>query len=111
MPKTYEYLQGKPRDYKVDWFDFIKDPNMIRKGITDIKHDLEKYIRISEGKHTAYKLVDDMKALHRIPQLKDMALFSKYQVQFDSDLYRAMNALDKYRNSKSKIIEGELVED
>jgi hypothetical protein len=34
---------------------------------------------------------------------------TRYQVQLDNDLYRAMNALQKYRDSKVKLIEGEIV--
>jgi hypothetical protein len=109
MPITFEYLIGKPKEYRVDWDKFFENEDMIRKAINEVKFDFEKYMRIGNGKHTAYLLFDDMKALHRIPQMKDMALFSKYQVQFDTDLYRAMNALEKYRNSKAKIIEGEVV--
>ena len=111
MPRTFGLLEGKPRVYKMDWFDFIKDPNMIKKGITDIKDELKKILSINQAKHTAYHLVEDMKALLRIPQLKDMALFSKYQTQFDNDLYRAMNQLEKYRSGKSKIIDAEVVEE
>jgi hypothetical protein len=38
-----------------------------------------------------------------------MTLFTKYQVQLDTDLYRAMKALQDYSNNKSKIIDGELI--
>jgi hypothetical protein len=38
-----------------------------------------------------------------------MALFSKYQIQLDTYIYRAMDALRKYRESKSKIIEAEVI--
>ena len=111
MSLIFGLLEGKPRDYKMTWADFIKNPDMIRKGISDIKFDLEKIIKACKTKHTAYHLLEDIKALHRIPQLKDMALFNKYQTQFDNDLYRAMNALDKYRNAKVKIIEGEIIDE
>ena len=47
--------------------------------------------------------------MHRIPQGDDMALFTKYQIQLDTDLYRAMRALQEYRNNKSKLIEGEVI--
>jgi len=36
---------------------------------------------------------------------------TKYQVQLDNDLYRAMKVLDQYRDNKAKLIDGELVED
>jgi hypothetical protein len=36
---------------------------------------------------------------------------TKYQVQLDNDLYRAMKVLEAYRENKAKLIEGELVND
>ena len=57
------------------------------------------------------KLLEDMKIIHRIPQGVDMPLMTRYQVQLDNDLYRAMNALQKYRDNKAKLIEGEVVDD
>jgi hypothetical protein len=50
-----------------------------------------------------------MKIASRIPQGEDMALFSKYQIPLDTDIYRAMDALRKYRESKAKIIEAEVI--
>jgi hypothetical protein len=50
-----------------------------------------------------------MKIIHRIPQGVDMPLMTRYQVQLDNDLYRAMNALQRYRDNKAKLIEGEVV--
>ncbi len=32
-------------------------------------------------------------------------------LQLDNDLYRTMNALQKYRDNKAKLIDGELVND
>ena len=34
---------------------------------------------------------------------------SVHQVQLDTDLYRAMKALQEYRNNKYKLIEGEVI--
>ena len=55
------------------------------------------------------KLLEDMKIIHRIPQTVDIPLMTRYQVQLDNDLYRAMNALQKYRDNRAKLIEGEFV--
>ncbi len=56
-------------------------------------------------------LLDDLKIIHRIPQGQDMALFTKYQVQLDTDLSRLMKMLQDHRDNKSKVIEGEIIED
>ena len=56
-------------------------------------------------------LLADMKIVHRIPQGIDITLMTRYQVQLDNDLYRAMNALQKYRDNRAKLIDGEIVID
>ena len=56
-------------------------------------------------------LLGDMKIVHRIPQGIDITLMTRYQVQLDNDLYRAMNALQKYRDNRAKLIDGEIVID
>jgi hypothetical protein len=55
--------------------------------------------------------MEDMKVIHRIPQGVDITLMTRYQVQLDNDLYRAMNALQKYREHKPKVIEGEIIDE
>jgi len=55
------------------------------------------------------KLLEDMKIIHRIPQGIDISLMTRYQVQLDNDLYRAMKELRNYRDNKAKLIEGEVV--
>ena len=56
-------------------------------------------------------LMDHMRVISRIPQGVDITLMTRYQVQLDNDLYRAMNALQKYREHKPKVIEGEIVDE
>jgi len=57
------------------------------------------------------QLLENMKIIHRIPQGVDVTLMTRYQVQLDNDLYRAMKALQNYRDNKAKLIEGEVVDD
>jgi hypothetical protein len=52
-----------------------------------------------------------MRIIHRIPHGVDITLMTKYQVQLDNDLYRAMKVLEAYRENKAKLIEGEFVND
>ena len=111
MPLTFALLKEKPTAYKTTWEIFIKQPETIKIAMKEIKEGVEKYLDRNKFAHTAFYLIEDMKTIHRLPQARDIALFNKYQTQFDNELYRAMSALEKHRNSKAKIIEGELVEE
>ena len=111
MPKTFSLLKDKAKDYQMSWEKFREDLNQIMKALREIKKEANNYVGSSQDIHVAHGLLEDMKIIHRIPHGVDITLMTKYQVQLDNDLYRAMNALQKYRDSKAKLIEGELVND
>ncbi len=108
-PNTWGCLDMKATEYGYSWEDFTKDTKIIKRAIDEIKTFSEKFIKSNSHNHKAYLLKGDMKIASRIPQGNDMALLSKYQVQLDTDIYRAMEALRKYRESKAKIIEAEVI--
>jgi hypothetical protein len=110
MYKTFVLLKNKARDYEMSWEKFREDLNQIMKALREIKKEANNYVS-NKDIHVAHGLLEDMQIIHRIPHGVDITLMTKYQVQLDNDLYRAMNALQKYRDSKAKLIEGELIND
>ena len=109
MPKTFVLLKNKANDYQMSWEKFREDLNQILKALREIKKEANNYVASSKDIHVAHGLLEDMKIIHRIPHGVDITLMTKYQVQLDNDLYRAMDVLKKYRENKAKLIEGELV--
>jgi hypothetical protein len=110
MPKTFPLLKSKAKDIDVAWEVFIEKSGYVMVALRDIKKEASNHVKINSDIHLAHSLLEDMKVIHRIPHGVDITLMTRYQVQLDNDLYRAMNALEKYRNSKAKIIEGEVME-
>jgi hypothetical protein len=111
MPKTFVLLKNKARDYETSWEKFREDLNQIMKALREIKKEANNYVASNQDIHAAHGLLEDMQIIHRIPHGVDITLMTKYQVQLDSDLYRAMKVLEAYRENKAKLIEGELVDD
>ena len=111
MPKTFVLLKNKANDYQMSWEKFREDLNQILKALREIKKEANNYVASNQDIHVAHGLREDMKIIHRIPHGVDITLMTKYQVQLDNDLYRAMDVLKKYRDNKAKLIEGELVND
>ncbi len=111
MPKTFALLKNKARDCQMSWEKFREDLNQIMKALREIKKEANNHVASSQDIHVAHGLLEEMKIIHRIPLGVDITLMTKYQVQLDNDLYRAMNALQKYRDNKAKLIDGELVND
>jgi hypothetical protein len=108
-PHIYELISCKPAEYGISWDEFSQDKIYLSRALREIKEATKKFIAANSHFHQAYKFKVDMKIASRIPHGDDMALFSKYQIQLDTDIYRAMDALRKYRESKSKIIEAEVI--
>ena len=111
MPKTFVLLKNKARDYETSWEKFREDLNQILKALREIKKEANNYVASNQDIHVAHGLREDMKIIHRIPHGVDITLMTKYQVQLDNDLYRAMKVLEAYRENKAKLIEGELLND
>lgn len=111
MYKTFVLLKNKANDYQMSWEKFREDLNQIMKALREIKKEANNYVASNKDIHLANGLLEDMQIIHRIPHGVDITLMTKYQVQLDNDLYRAMDVLKKYRENKAKLIEGELVDD
>ena len=82
---------------------------MLRAAISILSKRVKIQLASTKNNHITYTLKHKLKIVHRIPHGNDMALFTKHQVQLDTDLYRAMKALQDYRNNKAKVIEGEFI--
>ena len=110
MPLTSRHMKDiHEEEYKLSWEEFIQKPGMLRAAISMIAQRVKIQLASTKNNHIAYTLKHKLKIVHRIPHGDDMALFTKYQVQLDTDLYRAMKALQDYRNNKAKLIEGEVI--
>jgi len=109
-PHIYQLMSGKAKEYGISWGQFSKDRTYILRAVDEIVDTAKRFIATNNHFHQAYQFKADMKIASRIPQGDDMALFSKYQIQLDTDIYRAMDALRKYRDNKAKIIDAEVIE-
>ena len=111
MPKTFSLLKSRAKQSEIAWEVFREDLNQVMKALREIKKEASNHIASSRTIHVAHSLLEDMKVIHRIPHGVDITLMTRYQVQLDNDLYRAMNALQKYREHKPKFIEGEIIDE
>ena len=113
MPLTFPFLKEKSESFKMTWEEFITRPESIQLAMKEVKEGITKYLEINKFAHSAFHLLEEIKITQRLPKGIDIDMdrFNKYQTQFDTDLYRAMNQLERYRQSKAKIIEGEVIEE
>ena len=110
MPLTSRHMKDiHEEEYKLSWEEFIQKPGMLRAAISMLAKRVKIQLASTKNNHIAYTLKHKLKIVHRIPHGDDMTIFTKYQVQLDTDLYRAMKALQDYRCNKTKVIEGEVI--
>ncbi len=108
-PHFYELMISKPAEYGISWNEFAEDKIYLSRAVREIQEEAKKFIDKNSLFHQAFQFKADMKIASRVPQGEDLALFSKYQVQLDTDINRAMDALRKYRQDKGKVIEAEVI--
>ncbi len=112
MPYTLPLLKEKFKKYYTSsWSYAIERPGVIKDLLDKVRFYIHGQLAVLKRNLVGMNLFDDLKIIHRIPQGNDMAILSKYQVQLDTDLYRAMGALRDYRNNMAKLIDGEVIED
>ena len=111
MPLTFIFLKEKFKGFRMTWEEFITRPESIQLAMKEVKESVTQYLKTNKFAHAAFHLLEEIKITQRLPKGIDMDRFNKYQTQFDTDLYRAMNQLERYRQSKAKIIEGEVIEE
>ena len=110
MPLTSRHMKDiHEEEYKLSWEEFIQKPGMLRAAISMLAKRVKIQLASTKNNHIAYTLKYKLKIVHRIPHGDDLTIFTKYQVQLDTDLYRAMKALQDYRCNKTKVIEGEVI--
>jgi len=110
IPKIYSQLKKdfKDCDTKADLF--MASPEKIIESLENMKKYASKYLLDNEINHRAYNIAQQMKLAKLIPDDKSLDLLSKYQVQLDTDLYRAIEAFKKHMTWRAENLEKEVGE-
>jgi hypothetical protein len=107
MPYASSILKEKLKNkYTSSWPYLLERPGVIKDLMETARFYIVGQLEILKRNMVGINLLDDLKIIHRIPQGQDMVLFTKYQVQLDTDLSRLMKMLQDHRDNKSKVIEG-----
>ena len=90
---------------------FMKSPDKIIASLESIKKQAEDIVANNEIKHTAYTIAEQMKLAKLIPDSKSVDFLSKYQVQLDTDFYRAVDAYKKHIAWRAENLELEVTQE
>lgn len=91
-PKAFAQLKREALNSVSTYDVFMKSPDKIFATLEEIKKHAEDYIERNKIHHTAYNVAAQMRIAKLIPNGADVGFLSKYQVQLDTDLYRAIDA-------------------
>ena len=112
MPYALSILKEKSKNkYTSSWPYLLERPGVIKDLMETVRFFIVGQLEVLRRNIVGINLLDDLKIIHRIPQGQDMVLFTKYQVQLDTDLSRLMKMFQNHRDNKAKVIEGEIVKD
>ena len=110
-PKAYAQLKRDALDSVCTYPVFMKSPDKIIASMEKTKKYAEDFVKNNQINHTAYTIAQQMKLAKLIPDGKNVDFLSKYQVQLDTDLYRAVEAYKKHLAWRAENLEIEVSED
>ncbi len=110
IPKIYGRLKKDLQDYDTTVDVLMASPEKIIESVEKTKKYTSKYLLDNEINHRAYNIAQQMKLAKLIPEGKSVDFLSKYQVQLDTDLYRAIEAFKKHMIWRAENLEIEVRE-
>lgn len=110
-PKVYAQLKRDALNSVSTYDVFMKSPDKIIASLEKTKKYAEDFVANNEIKHTAYTIAQQMKLAKLIPDGKNVDFLSKYQVQLDTDFYRAVEAYKKHLAWRAENLEIEVTEE
>jgi hypothetical protein len=110
-PMVYAYLKNDALKSVSTYAVFMKDPAQIIASMEKTKKYAEEFVTSNSIKHTAYTIAEQMKLAKLIPDSKNVDFLSKYQVQLDTDFYRAVDAYKKHLAWRAENLEIEVTEE
>lgn len=110
-PKVYAQLKRDALNSVSTYPVFMKSPDKIIASLEKTKKYAEDFVETNGIKHTAYTIAQQMKLAKLIPDGKNVDFLSKYQVQLDTDFYRAVEAYKKHLAWRAENLEIEVTEE
>jgi hypothetical protein len=110
-PNVYYQLKQHALKSVASYDIFMKSPDKIIASLESIKKQAEDIVANNEIKHTAYTIAEQMKLAKLIPDSKSVDFLSKYQVQLDTDFYRAVDAYKKHIAWRAENLELEVTQE
>ncbi len=107
-PNIFAQLKTKANDSTLSFDAFMKSEPHITNALKEIKNTVEDFAKKGAVYHRAHGMVEQFKLAKLILDSKDLTLLSKYQVQLDTDLYRAIDAYKKHVAWRSEVLEVEV---
>ena len=109
-PQAYYQLKQEAARSGITNETFMKNPEKIIASLEKTKKYAEDFVSTQKIKHTAYQIAQQMKLAKLIPGGSNLEFLSKYQVQLDTDLYRAIDAYRKHSEWRAQTLEVEVSE-
>jgi hypothetical protein len=107
-PNVWVQLKEEAKKSSLNYDVFMKSPTHIIKALESTKSYAREFVETNAIYHKAYGLAEQFKIAKLIPDIEELALLSKYQVQLDTDLERAIEAYKKHVAWRSEVLEVEV---
>ena len=89
----------------------MKTPDKIIASLEKTKKYANDFLSNNSLNHTAHQISEQMKLAKLVPDSASLDFLNKYQVQLDTDLYRAIDAYKKHCAWRVENLEIEVAEE
>jgi hypothetical protein len=110
-PTVHAHLEDDALQSEIDYNVFMKTPAMVIASLQKTKKHAEGFLLANGINHSAYNIAEKMKQAKLVPDGKNIEFLCKYQVQLDTDLYRAIDAYKKHLAWRAENLEIEVAEE
>lgn len=107
-PKVYAQLKQIANKSTIEFDIFMETPHEIIKALERIKNHAQTFVENNTLAHRGFQIAEELRVAKLIPDGINLALLSKYQVQLDTDLYRAIDAYKTHMAWRSEVLEAEV---
>jgi hypothetical protein len=111
LPNVYQQLKQEALKSVTSYETFMKSPDKVIASLEAIKKKAGEIVANNEINHTAYNIAQQMRLAKLIPEGRNLDFLCRYQVQLDTDLYRAIEAYRKHMAWRAENLEIEVSEE
>lgn len=108
-PNVYSQLSFYTKKHNMTWENFLSKPICVKSALEELNTSIEESIKLIQIRINGKKISLITRRANLVVDEKYCNLLMKYETRAENAYIKAVDALEKYRKSRLKVVEGELM--